>query len=101
MNTKNMLRQNAKPEGELQKEFEDAARRLKNAELVEVFIPEAYRSAFGNPFEFSVNAVTISVPIGKKVKIPAPHATHLQVLMKGAVTSKNQKRLTPEELYND
>ena len=36
-----------------------------------------------------------------KVKVPAPHALQAQRMMKGAVLSKNQKRLTPEEVYKD
>jgi len=100
INTKDVLRQNTKSQTELEREFEAASRKM-NAKMVDAFIPEAYRATFGNPFEFSVNAVTISVPIGERVSIPEPHAKHLQILMKGAVTSKNQKRLTPEELYKD
>ena len=41
------------------------------------------------------------IPIGEKIKVPKPFADHAQRLMKGAVLSKNQKALTPEELYED
>ena len=87
LNTKDVLRQNTKSQSELEREFEAASRKM-NAKMVDAFIPEAYRATFGNPFEFSVNAVTISVPIGERVSIPEPHAKHLQILMKGAVTDK-------------
>jgi len=60
-----------------------------------------YRAAFGNPLHFSVNGVSIQIPLGKKIKVPKPFAEHAQRLMKGAVLSKNQRPLTPEELYED
>jgi len=41
------------------------------------------------------------IPIGEKIKVPKPFADHAKRLMKGAVLSKNQRRLTPEELYED
>ncbi len=100
MNT-SVLKQKAKPQAEIEKEMAEAARQLGDAELVELFIPEAYKASFGVPFRFSVNGVSIEVPIGMKVKVPAPHALQAQRMMKGAVLSKNQKRLTPEEVYND
>lgn len=98
---KSVLKQKTKPENELQKEMELAAKRMGNAELVELFVPEAYKGAFGQPFRFSVNGVSIEVPIGVKVKVPEPHYLHAQRLMKGAVLNKTQKRLTPEEVYED
>lgn len=101
INTSATLKQSTKPEAELQAELEKAAKLSKEAELVEVFIPDAYRGAFGDPLTFSVNAVSVSIPIGKKIKVPKPHALHAQRLMKGAVISKTQKRLTPEEVYED
>lgn len=100
MNT-SVLKQKAKPQAEIEKEMREAAKRMGNEKLVELFIPEAYKASFGVPFRFSVNGVSIEVPIGMKVKVPEAHALHAQRMMKGAVLSKNQKRLTPEEVYND
>jgi hypothetical protein len=51
--------------------------------------------------EFSVNGVSVKIPLNKKIKVPEAHAEHAQRLMKGAVLSKSQKRLTPEEIFND
>lgn len=93
-------KQKTLPEDVLKTEMEKAAKSL-NADLVEVFIPDAYASGLGNPVMFSVNSVRVEVPVGEKIKIPAPHAAHLQRLMKGTVLTKNQKQLTPEEVYND
>jgi hypothetical protein len=41
------------------------------------------------------------IPIGQKIKVPKPFADHAHRLMKGAVLSKNQKRPTPEDIYED
>ena len=100
MNT-SVLKQKAKPQAEIEKEMQAAAKKMGNEKLVELFIPQAYAASFGVPFRFSVNGVSIEVPIGMKVKVPEAHALHAQRMMKGAVLSKNQKRLTPEEVYND
>lgn len=94
------VREKTKPENEIKKDMEAAAAKLKS-ELVEVSIPEAYRSGLGDPVMFSVNGVRVEVPVGQKVKIPKPHAAHLQRLMKGTVLTKNQRQLSPEEVYND
>jgi len=100
MNT-SVLKQKAKPQAEIEKEMQAAAKKMGSDKLVELFIPEAYKASFGVPFRFSVNGVSIEVPIGMKVKVPEAHALHAQRMMKGAVLSKNQKRLKPEEVYND
>jgi hypothetical protein len=100
INTTATLKQNTKPEAEINAELEKAAI-LTKAELVDVLIPDVYRAAFGDPAMFSVNGVRIEVPIGIKTKIPLPHALHLQRLMKAAVINKTQRRLTPEEVYED
>lgn len=101
INTSATLRQNTKPEAELQRELDKANSKVKNSEMVDILIPEAYRGTFGDPLAFSVNAVSVEIPIGKKMKVPKAHALHAQRLMKGAFISKTQKRLTPEEVYED
>jgi hypothetical protein len=101
INTSATLRQNTKPEAELEKDIERAYKEVKADKMVELIIPEAYRGAFGDPLTFSVNGVRIEVPIGIKTSVPEPHYKHAQRLMKGAVISKNQKRLSPEEVYSD
>lgn len=101
VNTTATLRQPTKPEVELEKDVERAYKEVKAEKLLEVMIPEAYRGAFGDPLKFSVNGVRLEVPIGVKTMVPEPHYKHIQRLMKGAVISKNQKRLTPEEVYSD
>jgi len=93
-------KQKTLPEEVLRKEMEKAAKSV-NSDLVEVFIPDAYASGLGNPVMFSVNGVRVEIPVGEKVKVPEAHAAHLQRLMKGTVLTKNQKQLTPEEVYND
>lgn len=98
---KSVLNQKAKPQAEIEKEMQTAAAKLGNAKLVELLVPEAYKGAFGVPFRFSVNGVSIEIPLGVKVKVPEPHYLHAQRLMKGAVLSKTQKRLKPEEVYED
>ena len=101
INTDVTLKQNTKPEAELEKDVERAYKEVKAEKMMEVLIPEAYRGAFGDPLKFSVNGVRLEVPIGVKTMVPEPHYKHIQRLMKGAVISKNQKRLTPEEVYSD
>ena len=100
MNT-SVLKTKAKPQAEIEKEMEQAAKQLKNSKMVELFVPEVYRGVFGDPLEFSVNGVTIEVPIGEKVNVPEAHYKHAQRLMKGAVVSKTQRRLTPAEVFED
>jgi len=72
-----------------------------SSEKVDILVPDVYRAAFGDPLHFSVNGISIMIPIGQKIKVPKPFADHAQRMMKGAVLSKNQKALTPEELYED
>jgi hypothetical protein len=100
INTTVTLKQNTKPEAEIQAEIEKAAT-LSKSKLVDVLIPDVYRAAFGDPAMFSVNGIRIEVPIGVKVAIPEPHALHLKRLMKAAVINKTQRRLKPEEVYED
>lgn len=101
INTSATLKQKTKPQNQLEQEMQTAYNRVKAEKMVEITIPEAYRGAFGDPLTFSVNGVRVEVPIGKKVSIPEPHYKHAQRLMKGAVISKSQKRLSPEEVYED
>ena len=81
--------------------WEAAFKAFADSEKVEILVPDVYRAAFGDPLHFSVNGISIMIPIGRKIKVPKPFADHAQRLMKGAVLSKNQKALTPEELYED
>jgi hypothetical protein len=101
INTSATLKQNTKPQEELERDIEKAYKDVKAEKMMEILIPEAYRGAFGDPLTFSVNGVRIEVPIGVKTNIPEPHYHHAQRLMKGAVISKNQNRLSPEEVYSD
>jgi hypothetical protein len=102
INTSTTLRQPTKPQDVLEKEMATAQRKLgKDIEMVDLMIPEAYKGYFTNPAKFSVNGVAVEIPLGKTVKVPKPHYLHAQRLMKGAVLTKNQKRLSPEEIYND
>ena len=101
INTSATLKQNTKPQEELERDIERAYKEVKAEKMLEVTIPEAYRGAFGDPLSFSVNGVRIEVPIGVKTSVPEPHYLHIQRLMKGAVISKNQNRLSPEEVYSD
>lgn len=101
INTTATLKQSTKNESELQKDLEKVNATMKGSKMVEILIPEAYRGAFGDPVEFSVNGVSVRIPLNKKIKVPEAHALHAQRLMKGAVLSKSQKRLTPEEIFND
>jgi hypothetical protein len=94
------LREKSKPEAEIKREMEKAAKEL-NAELVEVLIPSAYASGLGDPVMFSVNGVRVEIPVGEKIKVPKPHALHVERLMRGTVLTKNQRQLSPEEIYKD
>ena len=96
-----ILREQAAPNSAIEKSWQQAFQAFADAEKVEVLVPDVYRSAFGDPLHFSVNGVSIMIPIGQKIKVPKPFADHAQRLMKGAVLSKNQRRLTPEEIYED
>jgi hypothetical protein len=99
--SEDVLRETPSTSLEVQKSWEKAFKAFADSPKVEVLIPDAYRASFGDPLHFSVNGISILIPIGEKVKVPKPFADHAQRLMKGAVISKNQKRLTPEELYKD
>lgn len=96
-----ILREQAAPNTAIEKSWQNAFDAFANEEKVEILVPDVYRSAFGDPLHFSVNGVSILIPIGQKIKVPKPFADHAQRLMKGAVLSKNQRRLTPEEIYKD
>jgi hypothetical protein len=96
-----VLREQAAPEGVIEKSWQAAFNAFANEEKVDILVPEVYRAAFGDPLHFSVNGVSIMIPVGQKIKVPKPFADHAQRLMKGAVLSKNQKSLTPEELYEE
>lgn len=101
VNTKDLLKRPAKSETQIQAEMKQLARRMGNdVKMRTLLIPEAYRSAFGDPLIYSVQGLQIEVPIGVEIKVPEPHYLHAQRLLKGAVISKNQKRLTPEEVYS-
>ena len=101
VNTTATLKQNTKPQEELERDIERAYKEVKAEKMMDVTIPEAYRGAFGDPLKFSVNGVRIEVPIGVKTSVPEPHFLHIQRLMKGAVISKAQNRLSPDEVYSD
>jgi len=96
-----ILREQPAPNKAIQDSWNKAFKAFADAEKVDVFIPDLYRAAFGDPLHFSVNGVSIMIPIGEKIRVPKPFADHAQRMMKGAVLSKNQKRPTPEEIYND
>ena len=96
-----ILREKPAASSAIEKSWKEAFEAFANEEKVEILVPEVYRAAFGDPLHFSVNGVSIMIPIGEKIKVPKPFAEHAQRMMKGAVISKNQKRLTPEELYKD
>jgi hypothetical protein len=102
INTTAKLRngQSTKPQAELMKELERASA-TTGSKMVDVYIPEVYKAAFGNPMQFSVNGVRVEIPIAQKIKVPEIHALHAQRLMKSAVLNKTQKRPSPEEVYND
>lgn len=102
INTSATLKQATQPEHKLQEELNKAQKALGGeVEMVDLLIPEAYKGYFTNPAKFSVNGVTVEVPLGTTVKVPKPHYLHAQRMMNGAVLSKNQKRLTPEEVYKN
>ena len=96
-----ILREKPAANSAIEKSWKEAFEAFANEEKVEILVPEVYRAAFGDPLHFSVNGVSIMIPIGEKIKVPKPFADHAQRMMKGAVLSKNQRRLTPEELYKD
>ena len=96
-----ILREQPAPNSVIEESWKKAFEAFANEEKVEILVPDVYRAAFGDPLHFSVNGVSIMIPIGEKIKVPKPFAEHAQRMMKGAVISKNQKRLTPEELYKD
>jgi hypothetical protein len=96
-----ILKEQPAPNATIEKSWKKAFEAFANEEKVEIFVPEVYRAAFGDPLHFSVNSVSIMIPLGEKVKVPKPFAEHAQRLMKGAVLSKNQRQLTPEEIYED
>jgi|OM-RGC.v1.029722640 hypothetical protein len=101
INDTTILRQSASPEGVIEKSWKAAFDAFANSEKVDIFVPDVYRAAFGDPMHFSVNGISIMIPIGEKIKVPKPFADHAQRMMKGAILSKGQTRLTPEELYED
>ena len=101
INDTEILREKATPQTVLEKSWDAAFKAFADSEKVEILVPEVYRAAFGDPLHFSVNGISIMIPIGQKIKVPKPFADHAHRLMKGAVLSKNQKALTPEELYED
>jgi hypothetical protein len=96
-----VLREQPAPQGAIEKSLQKAFEAFAKEPKVDILVPDVYRAAFGDPLHFSVNGVSIMIPIGEKVKVPKPFADHAHRLMKGAVLSKNQKRLTPEEIYED
>ena len=96
-----ILKEQAAPNSEIEKSWQRAFDAFASSEKVDILVPEVYRAAFGDPMHFSVNGVSILIPIGEKIKVPKPFADHAQRMMKGAVLSKNQRALTPEELYED
>ena len=96
-----ILKEQAAPNAVIEKSWQTAFNAFADAEKVEILVPDVYRSAFGDPLHFSVNGVSIMIPIGQKIKVPKPFADHAQRLMKGAVLSKNQSRPTPEDLYGE
>jgi len=94
-----ILREQAAPSALIEKSWQDAFNAFADSEKVDILVPDVYRAAFGDPLHFSVNGISIMIPIGQKIKVPKPFAEHAERLMKGAVLSKNQKRPTPEDLY--
>ena len=102
LNTSATLRQPAKSQDEIERELTKAQKQFgADVEMVDLTIPEAFKGYFTNPAKFSVNGVVVEIPLGKTVKVPKPHYQHAQRLMKGAVLTKSQKRLSPEEVYSD
>lgn len=99
VNTSATLKQNTRPEAEIRAELENAAKKLKSQADHELFVPDVYKAAFGDPMMFSVNGVRVEVPIGEKVMVSKAHYEHAQRLMKGAVLNKTQRRPEPKEIY--
>jgi hypothetical protein len=99
--SESILKEQAAPSAAVEKSWKAAFEAFADSEKVEILVPDVYRAAFGDPLHFSVNGISIMIPIGEKIKVPKPFADHAKRLMKGAVLSKNQRRLTPEELYED
>ena len=96
-----ILREQPASNSAIEESWRKAFEAFADSEKVEILVPDVYRAAFGDPMHFSVNGVSIMIPIGEKIKVPKPFAEHAQRMMKGAVLSKNQRQLTPEELYED
>ena len=96
-----VLREQPAPNAAIEASWKKAFEAFADSEKVEILVPDVYRAAFGDPLHFSVNGISIMIPIGQKLKVPKPFADHARRMMKGAVLSKNQKRLTPEEVYED
>jgi hypothetical protein len=96
-----VLREQPAPSAAIEKSWKQAFEAFAQEEKVEILVPDVYRAAFGDPLHFSVNGVSILIPIGQKIRVPKPFADHAQRLMKGAVLSKNQKRPTPEDIYGE
>ena len=96
-----ILREQPAPVTAIEKSWKAAFEAFKNSEKVEILIPDAYRGAFGDPLQFSVNGVSIQIPLGKKIEVPKPFADHAQRMMRGAVLSKTQRPISPEELYEE
>ena len=96
-----ILKEQPAPNAAVEKSWKNAFEAFANSPKVDILVPEVYRAAFGDPLHFSVKGISIMIPIGEKIKVPKPFADHAQRMMKGAVLSKNQRALTPEELYKD
>ena len=96
-----ILREQPASNSAIEASWRKAFEAFADSEKVEILVPDVYRAAFGDPMHFSVNGISIMIPIGEKIKVPKPFAEHAQRMMKGAVLSKNQRQLTPEELYED
>ena len=101
INDESILREQPAPNKVIENSWKAAFDAFAESEKVEILVPDVYRAAFGDPLHFSINGVSIMIPIGQKIKVPKPFADHAQRLMKGAVLSKNQKRPTPEDLYGE
>ena len=101
INDESILREQPAPNSVIEKSWKTAFDAFADSDKVEILVPDVYRAAFGDPLHFSINGVSIMIPIGQKIKVPKPFADHAQRLMKGAVLSKNQKRPTPEDIYGE
>ena len=97
--SESVLREQPAPNAAVEKSWQDAFNAFADSEKVDILVPDVYRAAFGDPLHFSVNGISIMIPIGQKIKVPKPFAEHAERMMRGAVLSKNQKRPTPEDLY--